>query len=63
VHIYNIIIIYICMSVRSYNAVRCQVDAVEQKGIVCNMVDSGARGAKDRNPRTEVDCKSIVPIN
>ena len=35
-----------------------EVGAVEQK----DMVSSGVRGTKDRNLRTEVDCKSIVPI-
>jgi hypothetical protein len=39
------------MSISSYS----KVDAVEQK----DMVNSGVRGAgtKDRNLRTEVDCK------
>jgi hypothetical protein len=41
------------MSVSSYS----KVDAAEQK----DMVNSGVRGTKDRNLRTEVDCKSIVP--
>jgi hypothetical protein len=34
------------------------VDAVEQK----DMANSGVRGKKDRNLRTEVGCRSIVPI-
>jgi hypothetical protein len=37
------------MSVSSY----CKVDAAEQM----DMANSGARGTKDRNFRTEVDCK------
>ena len=35
-----------------------EVDAVEQK----DMVNSGARGKKDRHLRTEVDCKRLEPI-
>jgi hypothetical protein len=42
------------MCVSSYS----KVDAAEQKDVV----NSGARGTKDRNLRTEVGCKSIVPI-
>ena len=37
------------MSMSSYS----KVDAVEQK----DMVNSGVEGTKDRNLRTEVDCK------
>jgi hypothetical protein len=40
------------MSVSSYS----EVDAVEQK----DMVNSGVGGAKDRNLRTEVGCRSIA---
>jgi hypothetical protein len=40
------------MSVNSYS----KVDAVEQK----DMVNSGVRGTKDRDLRTEVDCKGIA---
>jgi hypothetical protein len=42
------------MSVSSYS----KVDAVEQKDVV----NSGVGGTKDRNLRTEVACKNIVPI-
>jgi hypothetical protein len=44
--------IYVCVS--SYS----KVDAVEQK----DMVNSGMRGTKERNLRTEVGCRSTVPI-
>ena len=42
------------MCVSSYS----KADAVEQR----YMVNSGVRGTKERNLRTEVDCKSIVAI-
>jgi hypothetical protein len=44
------------MGVSSYS----KADAAEQKQK--DMVNSGARGTKGRNLRTEVDCKSIVPM-
>ena len=42
------------MRVNSYST----VDVIEQK----DMVNSGVRGTKDKNLRTEVDCRSAVPI-
>jgi hypothetical protein len=44
-----------CVRVRSYS----KVDAAEQKK---GVVNSGARGKKDRNLRTEVGCRSAVSI-
>jgi hypothetical protein len=44
----------LCMRVSSHS----EVGAVEQK----DMANSGAGGAKDRNLRTEVDCKITVPV-
>jgi hypothetical protein len=45
------------MRVSSYS----KVDAVEQRDIIA-MVNSGARGTKDRNLRTRAGCTLSVPI-